>query len=303
MSPRVVLIVGASSGIGRATAHRVAAAGDRLVLSSRGKAALEDTAQECRAAGAAEVTVAPVDVIDADGVATVVAETVERTGRLDAVVHAAGVVAYGRFEEIPAEVFDAVMAVNLTGAANVAREVLPVFRRQHRGTLVLIGSVIGEIAAPMMTPYAVSKYAVRSLGRQLAIENRDLPDVRISVVSPGSVDTPIYRQAANYLGRAGRPPAPVTQADTVAHRIVETLDHPRDRVSVGIANPLMRAGFSLLPKVYDALVGPLFAVIATKPAAQDPTTGNVFEPRDEFEAVDGGEGQGGQELLARLRGA
>jgi short-subunit dehydrogenase len=302
MSSRVIVIVGASSGIGRATAHQLAAAGEHLVLCSRGKPALDATAEECRAAGAASVAVLPVDVTDGAAVADVIASVVQEHGRIDAVIHSAGVVAYGRFEEIPAEVFDGVVNINLHGAANVAREVLPILRSQREGSLVLVGSVIGNIAAPTMTPYAVSKYAVRSLGRQLALENRDLPDVHISVVSPGSVDTPIYKQAANFSRHAGRPPAPVGSADSVARAIVKTLDQPRDRVSVGLANPLMRAGFSLLPRAFDAMVGPLFSLAAAKPGNQSPTTGNVLGAHTDTEAVSGGEGQGLGDLVGRLRG-
>src|SRR4051812_26557648 len=167
---RVVLVVGASSGIGRATASLLAQHGDTVVLASRGKAALEATAAEI---GGAELH--PVDVRDGDAVQRLVDEGVARHGRLGAVVSTAGVVSYGRFEDVPAEVFDGVLETNLLGAANVARAVLPVLRRQRKGTLVLFGSVLGDIAAPSMTPYVVSKWGVRALGRQLALENRDLP--------------------------------------------------------------------------------------------------------------------------------
>jgi short-subunit dehydrogenase len=299
--PRAVVVIGASSGIGRATAHRLAARGDRLVLASRGKAALEATAEECRTLGAASVTVHQVDVRDAAAVLGLVDAVLAEHPRIDAVVNAAGVVAYGRFPDVPEEVFDGVLATNLHGSVNVARAVLPVLRRQRRGSLQLIGSVLGDVAVPGMTPYVVSKFAVRALGRQLALENRDLPDVHVTVVSPGGVDTPIYRQAANYQGRAGRPPAPVVSADTVARAMVAALDRPRDRVSVGPANHVMRAGFALLPKVYDTLVGPLFRLLATKPEPCAATPGNVLEPRDDLEAVDGGEGQGFADLIGRLR--
>lgn len=299
---RVVVVVGGSSGIGRAAAHAFAARGDRLVLASRAKAALDVAAEECRAAGACSVTVLPLDVRNGAAVQRLVEAVVAEHGRVDAVCHTAGVVAYGRFTDVPPEIFDAVLATNVTGAANVARAVLPVLRAQRRGSLILVGSVLGDIAVPSMTPYVVSKHAVRSLGRQLALENRDLPDVHVTVVSPGSVDTPIYRQAANYQGRPGRPPAPVDSAATVARAIVAAVDRPCDRVSVGAANRVMRAGFTFLPRVFDAVVGPVFRAAATKPGPCPPTTGNVLEPRDEQEATSGGEGQGLADLLARLRG-
>ena len=299
---RCILIVGASSGIGRATALRFAAAGDRLVLASRGSVALTRAAQECRDAGAASVTTRVVDVRDGAAVGKLISDSRAALGGLDVVLHCAGVVAYGRFEDIPAEIFDGVLATNVSGAANIARAVLPLLRAQRRGHLILVGSVLGNIAVPYMTPYVVSKYGVRSLGRQLALENRDLPDLHVSVVSPGSVDTPIYRQAANYLGRGGRPPAPVDSADRMASAITKLVERPRDRVSVGRANPLMRMGFTFLPVVFDAVVGPLFRIAAMKPGHQPPTTGNVLKSVDELEAVDGDEGQGLGDVAARLAG-
>ena len=298
MSPRTVLVVGASSGIGRSVAHQLAERGDHLVLLSRSREALEETARECRHRGAASATVVVADVRDADAVQAAVAGV----NRLDGVVHSAGVVAYGRFEDIPKDVYDRVLETNVLGAANVARSALPVLRQQREGVLVLVGSVLGNISVPTMTPYVVSKWALRSFGRQLAIENRDLPDVRISVVSPGGVDTPIYRQAANYLGRPGRPPAPVDSPEKVARACVRALDHPRDRISVGLANPLMRFGFSALPRVYDAIVTPLFRLAAMEPEHLAPTTGNVHAPVTGRERVADGRGQGLGTVVRNLTG-
>ncbi len=277
----VTLIVGGSSGIGRAAAHQLAASGDRLVLAARGAERLERTAKECEQRGAAAVRTYGVDVRDRAAVEGMVADVVSAYGRLDAVVHAAGVVAYGRFEDIPPDVFDAVLATNVTGAVNVARAVLPHLRAQRRGTIVLVGSVLGDIAVPWMSPYVLSKYAIRALGRELALENRDLPDVRISVVSPGSVDTPIYQHSANFLGHAGKPPWPVASAGKVGRTVVRQLRRPHDRVSVGWANPVMRLGFSAMPWAFDALVGPLMRVLGQRQEQLAPTSGNVLEPLDE----------------------
>lgn len=276
---RVLLVTGASSGIGRAVAERASERGDSLVLVARELEALEAVAETCRARGAAEVRVEAADVGDDAAVAGVVAATVAHHGRVDAVVHSAGVVAYGRLEDVPAEVFDGVLRTNVLGAANLARHVLPVLRRQQDGHLVLVGSVLGDIAAPFMTAYVVSKWAIRSLGRQLALENRDLSGVHVSVVSPGGVDTPIYESAANYLGLPGRPPPPVTTPERVAKAVLRVLDHPRDRRQVGIANNLMRAGFTLAPWAFDALVGPMFGLAALDRTREVPATpGSVLSP-------------------------
>lgn len=286
--PRVVLVVGASSGIGRATAQRLAARGDHLVLAARAEDPLEDAVEECLRRGAASARAATLDVRDRETVQQAVEQLLAEHGRLDALVHAAAVVAVGRFEDVPGEVFDAVVETNVLGVANVARAVLPAMRARGAGNLVLLGSVLGQTAAPSMTPYVVSKWAVRSLGRQLQLENRDVPGLHVTVVSPGPVDTPIYRQAANYQGNEAKAPFPVEPADRVADAVVSALDRPRPAVSVGWANPLMRLGFTAVPFLYDALVGPLMRVLAMRPDPAPPTSGNVLDPQPELESVSGG---------------
>ena len=275
---RVVLITGGSSGIGLATALELAAVGDHLVLLARAEGPLDAAAARCRSAGAASVTTVPADVRDAAAVTRAVERVEEAHGRLDVVVHCAGVAAYGRFEDVPAEVFDGVVATLVSGSANVARAVLPRMRADDHGTLMLVGSVIGTIAAPTMSPYVVGKWGVRSLARELQLENRDRPGVHVTLVTPGGVDTPIYRQAANYSGRAGQPPPPVYSPERVARAIVRALHAPPRRLDVGVANPVMALGFTLLPWLFDLLVGPLFAVAARGREPVAATPGNVLDP-------------------------
>lgn len=287
-SPRVVLLAGASSGIGRALAHRLAARGDHLVLLSRGKGPLETAAMECQRLGAASVRAAVVDICDAEALDRLVTELVAEHGRLDAVVNTAALLSFGRFEDLPVDVFDAVVRTNVLGAANVARSALRVLRRQGIGTLVLVGSVLGEAAAPNMTPYVVSKWGVRSLARQLSLENRDVPGVRISLVAPAAVDTPIYSRAANFQGRTPKPPGPPASPEHVAAAIEADLEHPRRLVDVGPGRRLMRWGFRLTPHLYDAVAVPLYRRLGMKREDAPPTRGNVHEPIEELEAVHGG---------------
>lgn len=275
--PRVVLVTGASSGIGRATALAAAAARDHVVLVAREESTLVDVEKECLTAGAASTLVVLADVGRDDEVARCVGVALAVTGSLDVVIHAAGVVAYGRTEDVPADVFDGVLRTNITGSVNVARHVVPVLRRQEHGTLVLVGSVIGHIAVPGMTPYVLSKWGVRALARQLQLENRDRPGVHVVYVAPGGVDTPVYAQAGNYSGMVGRPPPPVASPEKVARRILRLVDRPRARVQLGIANDVMRFGFSGLPWLFDLLVGPLFSVAAKdRTTSVSPGPGNVL---------------------------
>ena len=286
--PRVLVVTGASSGIGRSVALHAAAAGDHLVLVARDEASLVEVAAECDAAGASSSTVLPADVGDDDQVRSVIARTVEHHDRIDGVAHLAGVVAYGRFEDVPQQVFDGVIRTNLTGSANVARHTLPVLREQQRGALVLVGSLVGHIGVPSLSPYVVSKWGVRALARELQLENRDLPGVGISYVAPGPALSPIWDQAANYGPWAGQPPPPADSADKVARVVLERIDRPRNRTQVGVANGLARLTFSALPAVYDAAITPIMRVAMTDfTRPQQPEPGNVLVSTPERHAVDG----------------
>jgi NAD(P)-dependent dehydrogenase (short-subunit alcohol dehydrogenase family) len=284
---QTVLVTGASSGIGRATAHLLAGRGYRLMLVARGWAALDETADECRAAGAAGVVVCPADVTDDVAVAGAVATAVERFGRLDAVVHAAQVMAYGRIEDLPREVFGTVVDTAVQGTATVARHVLPVFRRQGAGHLVVVSSLLAQVAAPLMGSYVAAKWGQLGLVRVLQQETRDLPGVTVSAVTPGGVDTPIYYQAASWSGSTGRPPPPVYAPQRVARAVLSALDRPRRQVQAGFLNAVVVAGFRLLPGLYDRLVGPLLQRLALADDEVPPTEGNVFRSREENNATEG----------------
>ena len=234
--------------------------------------------RECRARGAAEVQVETVDVGDDPAVARLVVPSLRAHGRLDAVVQSAGVAAYGRVEDVPVEVFDGVLRTNLLGSANLARHVVPVLRKQEQGHLVLIGSVIGDIATPYMAAYAVSKWGSGpSAGtwpwRTATCLASTCRWCRPAVWTRPSTTAPPTTSAY--------PAAHPRRDDTRTGRraVLRVLDHPRDRRQVGLANNLMRTGFTLLPAVYDALVGRLLAVAALDRTTEIPTgPGSVLAP-------------------------
>jgi len=286
-APQTVVITGASSGIGRAAAHLLAQDGAQLVLTARSPEALELARQECVGRGAAGVLVVPTDVADAAAVAGLFSSATDEFGVVDGVVHAAAVLAYGRFVDVPAAVFDRTLATNITGTANVAREALHLFQEQEAGSLVVVGSVLSKMAAPFMSPYGTSKWAVQGLVRTLQIEARAMSGINISLVTPGGVNTPIYDQAGSYTGHPGHPPPPVYSPERVAQQVVHALDHPQRDANVGIANPLMVLGFRVLPGVYDVLVGPLMRLLGQGRADVDANPGNVHAPVPELEGVRG----------------
>jgi short-subunit dehydrogenase len=298
-------VTGASSGIGRATALRLAASGAHLVLVARGGESLHESAAECTEAGAASTRVILADVGDDAAVEKLFSEVLETHADIDAVVHSAGVVAYGRTEEIPPEVFEGVLQTNLIGSVNVARHSIQLFRARNHGHLVLVGSVIGHIAVPSMSPYVLSKWGVRALARQLKVENMDRSGVQISYAAPGGVDTPIYEQAANYAGLVGRPPPPVITPETVARAIERQLTGLRHREQIGSANDVLRLGHTMLPWVYDRLVGPLYRLAARDQTHQvSPNPGNVLSSGDPSNRLRGEQGNAlaaiGRNIFMRL---
>ncbi|MEP6981183.1 MAG: SDR family NAD(P)-dependent oxidoreductase, partial [Nakamurella sp.] len=198
---------------------------------------------------------------------------------------------YGRFEDVPPEVFDRVMQTNLIGTANVARAALRHFGVHGGGDLIVVGSLLGKIAVPSMGSYVTSKWAVHGLARILQLEARQTPGVRVSLVSPGSVDTPAYSQAANYTGWQGRPPPPVDKPEKVARAIVNAVGRGRRDRSVGLANELVVLGFRVFPAVYDVLVTPLVKLAALSRTSVEPGPGSVLHPQPAGEAEHGSWGR------------
>ncbi|WP_194398088.1 SDR family NAD(P)-dependent oxidoreductase [Microbacterium atlanticum] len=282
----VVVITGASSGIGRETARRYAKKNARLVLASRSRPALETVADECRALGARALAVAT-DVTDEEAVRTLAATAVREFGRIDVWVGNAGVFSYGTFEELPAAVFRQVVETNLMGQVHGARAVLPHFRRQGSGMLVLVGSLYSRVGSPGKAPYVTSKWGLLGFAEALRQELRG-SGIRVRVVLPGTVDTPIYQHAANVTGRRVHPLPPASSPARVARAIVRSPSRRRHAAFVGRTQTAVLPVHRYAPPVYDTAARWVKENVELRGGDAEPTDGTVFVAPTEASPSTGG---------------
>jgi short-subunit dehydrogenase len=295
----VVVVTGASSGIGRATALALAREGALVVLLARRAEALEQVAAECREAAQNRVwaehgstLVVPVDVTDPDAVERAAVAAVQRFGRIDGWVNCAGVMMFGSLLETPLADLRRVLDVNIMGYVHGTRVALSRFAAQGSGVLVNLSSLLGRIAQPYGTAYTMSKFAVRALGVAVRAELRlaGVRGVSVCTVLPAAIDTPIYAAAANHSGRVPHPPPPVYRPERVALVVLEALRRPRPEV---VAGGLLGRAFVLLHAVAPRLAERILAIdvdrsLRRSDGAVPPTSGSLHLPGAAPAAVHGG---------------
>jgi NAD(P)-dependent dehydrogenase (short-subunit alcohol dehydrogenase family) len=239
---RRILLTGASSGVGLATVGRLAQEGAQLALIARGVEALEQAAQLARMQGAV-VHVLPTDIADREAAVAAVEAAVDALGGLDVVISNAAAISFGHFLELDPEAFDRTVAITFTGAVNVIRAALP-HLRASRGTLVATSSLMARVPLPAFSAYASAKHALRGFLATLAIEEREQRSgVRVAMVSPGPVDTPIYRRASSATGRRPAELPAAHDPDLLAAALVEAIFKPRHDRLVGVVTRLGSIGY------------------------------------------------------------
>ncbi|QKC85304.1 SDR family oxidoreductase [Mesorhizobium sp. NZP2077] len=229
---KIVVITGASSGIGRATAILLAEAGATVVLGARREDVLAEVARDITGMGGT-VAYKMTDVRVRGDLEGLVALAVERWGRLDVIVNNAGISPISRFDALQVEDWDAMIDVNLRGTLYGIAAALPVFARQRRGHVVNVVSTAGIKIVPTMGVYAATKNAVRTISETLRQEAG--PHLRVTEVSPGMIstnltdsftDTAVRDAMAVRIGEIAIPPA------AIARGIAFAIDQPDD-VDVG----------------------------------------------------------------------
>ena len=253
VSEQVVVITGASNGIGRATALAFAAQGARVVCAARSVQALDTLVEQIRADGGSAMAV-PTDVADPAAVRALADAAESRFGRIDTWVNNAAVSVWGRVEDITDAEFDRVMRVNFLGQVHGVHAALPALRRAGGGVVIGVSSVEGVRAVPLHGPYTASKFAVRALYDCLRMElAQEGAPIAVTTILPASIDTPFFEHARSKLGAMVKPPPPVYAPEVVAASIVYAAAHPRREIPVGGAAVGFFLGQRLSPALSDAL--------------------------------------------------
>ncbi len=259
LARQVVVVTGASSGIGLATARMAAARGARVVLVARSTEALDRIAAGIVREGGEAIAVAA-DVGHRAEVEEVAARTLVAFGGFDTWVNNAGLTIYGRLEDVDQEDHERLLRTNFWGTVNGSL-VAVAHLRKHGGTLINVGSVASDLAFPLQGMYSASKHAVKGFTDALRMELRhDDAPVAVTLVKPTSIDTPLPRRARNYMDREPMLPPPVYRPEEVAEAILFAAEHPRRDIVVGGAGKLFTAGKEFAPGAYDHLAGSIVAM-------------------------------------------
>lgn len=280
---KVVVVTGASSGIGRATALLLARKGADLVLAARRDEPLEEVRSLCEDEGVRAVAV-PVDLALREDCEKLAEIAFDEFGRIDAWVNNAGVYAVGAVEDTPPDVFERVMAVNFLGPVWCSRAILPKLREQGSGTIIMVDSLAGRSPGPKLGAYAASKFALRGFSEALRDELR--PDgVSVSVVYPPSIDTPIFTHGANFTGKEGQPLSTPYPPEKVARAIYKLVLKPKREVFIGSAGRV-----SALHTLAPGLVERAMSARTAKSGGDEapPSRGNLYLPSHGDAKISGG---------------
>lgn len=250
LSKQVMVITGATSGIGLTTARMAARKGASLVLAARDESALEQLVDEFRQQGVNAVGV-PADVGDKDAVASLAQAALSRFGRIDTWVNNAGVSIFGRYEDIPSEDHHRLFQTNFWGVVNGSLEAAKHMKREG-GAIINLGSEVSDRAVPMQGMYSASKHAVKGFtdSFRMELEKAGAP-IAVTLVKPAAIDTMFTIHAKNYMDREPKLPAPIYAPELVAEAICFAAEHPKRDIYVGGASKAMSVGSFHMPRIFD----------------------------------------------------
>lgn len=292
LDQQVIVITGASSGIGLATARKAAKAGASVVLASRNEEALRTICEEITAGGGRAHVVAA-DVGDPEDVQKIARAAVGRFSRFDTWINDAGVGIYGVLEEVGLADHERLFRTNYFGVVNGSVEAVKHFKsRGGAGALINVGSVLGDAGSPLLGAYVASKHAVKGYTDTLRMElTRDKAEISVTLIKPSSVGTPFTDHAKSLLAERPTVPPPVYAPEVVADAILYAATHPIRHITVGSgARPIVLASAaapSLADRLFARAIPPLSTRAGTKPPGD-----NLYEAGDDGRTA--GEGMHGR---------
>jgi short-subunit dehydrogenase len=254
INEQVIVITGASSGIGLTTARMAAEQGAKLVLAARNGEALDQLASELRRQGCQVATVVA-DVGNAQDVERIGQTALERYGRIDTWVNNAGVGTFGRLEDVPLEDHQRLFQTNFWGVVNGSLEAVKRMKQRGGGALINVGSEVSDAPIPLQGMYSASKHAVKAFTESLRMElQKEGAPISVTLIKPAAIDTMFAVHARNYMEKEAALPAPVYAPDIVAKAILHCARHPKRDVYVGGASKLVSAGHAHMPRLLDRYV-------------------------------------------------
>jgi short-subunit dehydrogenase len=294
LNQQVIVITGASSGIGLATAHAAAAAGARLVLAARSKSALDHIASRINDAGG-EAIAMECDVSKRADMEAVANAAVDRFGHLDTWINNAGVSIYGRLDEVSEEDSRQLFETNFWGVYHGSLVALK-HLRAGGGAIINVGSEVSETVVPLQGMYSASKHAVKGFtdALRVEIEEVDKAPVSITLIQPTAVDTPYPQHARNYMHDEPKLPSPMIDAEDVAKAILEAAQTPTLATKVGMMAKVNTAVAMVMPGVGSRLAAKQYDRQHYDESPRDPD-GALFKPSEETTVVGRVRGPGGRE--------
>lgn len=292
---QIMVITGASSGIGLATAEEAAKRGAKLALAARSGNALSEIAGKIQRAGGEAIAVV-CDVADRSQVQELARRTFETYGRIDTWVNNAGISIYGRIHVVSEEDGRRLFDTNFWGVYHGSLVALP-YLLQSGGALINVGSEVSEAVVPLQGLYSASKHAVKGFtdALRVEIEEIDKSQISITLIQPTAVDTPFPQHAKNYMDQEPKLPTPMIDASQVAKAILDAAEKPTRSAKVGLMAKVNTTISKVLPGLGDKLAAKQATRQQYDERPRNPD-GALHRPSEETSVVARTSGTGGKEI-------